>query len=221
MIGDARAPGSEPATEVELLFEVGAFRASDRDRAGVNDGGRMAMNRKIFIAAGFLIAIQPRVASAQPAAPPAPEPSEEQAWFGHEWVWVNAEVGVIGGKVGCFDTTEGCAGGSGAGVLVGAGLGLRLLFMTVGPVFRTGTVGDGQLTTIGPEIGFHFPEGRRYEFHAGLGASFAHYTPPGESEIDPVYTRPNFDPVIGFAPRARRLRYRGHALALSRAQRHR
>lgn len=104
------------------------------------------------------------------------EADKEDAGRGLEWVWLNAEVG--GEHLGLqtfkgdqlvdpelVETTQ-------TGLVFGAGLGLRLLFFTVGARFRFGKFADWQLWTLGAEGGLRIPMGR-LEPYVMLGAGYA------------------------------------------------
>jgi len=58
------------------------------------------------------------------------------------------------------------------GPMAGVGVGLRLLFLTVGPRFRFGHFRDWDLWTLGAEVGFKAPLGAVEPFFA-LGAGYA------------------------------------------------
>ncbi len=101
---------------------------------------------------------------------------KEDSGRGLEFVALNAEVGpeVLGlhtlKNKGLVDGT--LIDSKGAGLLVGAGLGVRLLAFTVGARFRFGNFSDWQLWTLGAEAGFHIPLGN-LEPYASLGAGYA------------------------------------------------
>jgi hypothetical protein len=82
---------------------------------------------------------------------------------GLEWFYLNAEAGfehlglqtfktgnLVDAKI--VSTTQ-------TGGLVGVGLGLRLVFITIGPRFRVGMFSDYQLWTLDGEIGLRIPLG--------------------------------------------------------------
>jgi len=104
------------------------------------------------------------------------EADKEDAGRGLEWVWLNAEVGgehlglqtfkadgLVDGEL--IKTTQ-------TGLVFGAGLGLRLLFFTVGARFRMGMFSDWRLWTLGAEGGLRIPMGR-LEPYATVGAGYA------------------------------------------------
>ena len=71
---------------------------------------------------------------------------------------------------------------SDVGSLLGAGTGLRLLFLTVGPRFRFGHFKDWNLWTLDLEAGWHVPLGQ-LEPYATLGAGYARMTGGQASDI--------------------------------------
>jgi len=115
------------------------------------------------------------------AAQPTPEQTLSEADHkdsgrGLEFVWLNGEVGVThlaleafkGDKLrqqGINDTTT-------TAFTAGAGVGVRLLFFTLGARFRWGTANDFKHLTVGAEAGVHFPLGS-LEPYAGLGVGYA------------------------------------------------
>jgi hypothetical protein len=71
------------------------------------------------------------------------------------------------------------------GFLYGAGLGLRLLFLTIGPRFRMGMFGDYNLWTLGGELGLRIPIGR-VEPYLMLGAGYASLSGLNTGELNGV-----------------------------------
>src|SRR5262249_2768089 len=83
---------------------------------------------------------------------------------GLEWVYFNAEGGFeqLGLKTFNVDRdnfTAGFVDTSAAGGVVGAGAGLRLIFITIGPRARLGFFPNYQLYSLGGEVGLHIPLG--------------------------------------------------------------
>jgi hypothetical protein len=82
---------------------------------------------------------------------------------GLEWFYLNAEAGFEHLGLQTFksgplvDTT--IVGSTQTGGLVGVGLGLRLVFITIGPRFRVGLFNDYQLWTLDAEVGLRIPLG--------------------------------------------------------------
>lgn len=121
--------------------------------------------------------------------PPSPEQDlrsaeEQDSGRGLEVFWVNGEAGVqvlglqtfkANGLVdpALVETTQ-------VGPLVGAGLGFRLLYLTLGPRFRYGNFGEWQLWTLDGELGLRIPIGRVEPYflaaggYASIGAVDAH-----------------------------------------------
>ena len=151
---------------------------------------------------GLLGAGQPQL-SIPPPAPLTPaqirtvqrldQAKREDSGRGLEWVWIDVDGGfeqlglqtLNGGNqsfVGGFVKT------SSSGGAVGAGVGARVLFLTLLLRARVGVFDSGQLYRIGPEAGFHVPLGR-VEPHVALGLGYAamgglHDTVGGAAEAD-------------------------------------
>jgi hypothetical protein len=101
---------------------------------------------------------------------------KEDSGRGLEFVWLNAELGpeYLG-----LETlrARGLVGSQGihskdAGMMYGAGLGMRLLVFTFGARFRFGNFPDWQLWTLNAEAGMHIPIGR-VEPYVTLGGGYA------------------------------------------------
>jgi len=101
---------------------------------------------------------------------------KEDSGRGLEFVALNAEVGpeVLGLRTlkdkGLVDGT--LIDSTGTGLMVGAGLGVRMLAYTLGARFRFGNFSDWQMWTLGAEGGFHIPLGN-LEPYASLGVGYA------------------------------------------------
>jgi len=101
---------------------------------------------------------------------------KEDSGRGLEFVWLNAEVGpeYLGLETfkagGLVDAK--LARSKQAGMMYGAGLGLRLLVFTFGARFRLGNFSDYQLWTLNGEVGMHIPLGR-IEPYFTLGGGYA------------------------------------------------
>lgn len=127
----------------------------------------------------------PAAPGADPFAPSPPSDVTEQelenadrkdTGRGLEFVWLNAEIGFehLGLQTfkakhlvdaGTVDTTQ-------TGPVYGAGLGLRLVFLTFGARFRFGSFSDWQLWTLNGELGIHIPLGM-IEPYFTLGGGYA------------------------------------------------
>ncbi len=128
--------------------------------------------------------LKPPEAVQTDTAPSAPAQTEaqldradkEDSGRGLEFVALNAEVGpeVLGLRTlkdsGLVDGT--LIDSKGTGLMVGAGLGVRLLAYTIGARFRFANFSDWQMWTLGAEAGFHIPLGN-LEPYASLGAGYA------------------------------------------------
>jgi hypothetical protein len=94
-----------------------------------------------------------------------------------EWVWIDAHGGFEQvGLVTLGGTQQQLTGGkvptSASGGVVGAGVGVRLLYLTLLVRGRIGVSAIGQLYRVGLEAGFHVPLGR-VEPHVELGGGYA------------------------------------------------
>jgi hypothetical protein len=100
----------------------------------------------------------------------------EDAGRGLEFFWINGEIGFEHLGLQTFkannlvdaavvDTTQ-------TGLLFGGGLGVRLVFLTLGARFRLGTFSEWQLWTLNGELGIRIPLGS-LEPYFTLGAGYA------------------------------------------------
>lgn len=120
-----------------------------------------------------------------PAAPPPSESATEQqlekskeqdSGRGLEWVYLNAEGGFeqVGLQTFNVDKQNFSAGffdTSASGGVLGAGLGVRLLFLTLGGRARLGLFKSWQLFSAGGELGIHIPLGN-FEPRVELGGGY-------------------------------------------------
>ena len=101
---------------------------------------------------------------------------KEDSGRGLEFVSLNAEVGPQYLGLHTFKANHLVTGSDvkskGAGMVYGAGLGVRYLAFTLGARFRFGNFSDWQLWTLGAEAGLHIPLGR-LEPYFTLGAGYA------------------------------------------------
>jgi hypothetical protein len=130
---------------------------------------------------------QPAYGQPQPAsqvqagglAPPPSAPRDPESWKteqsldtaekkdagrGLEWFWINAEAGFQHLGLQTFKD-GGLVDGSkvpttGTGPIFGGGLGLRLMFITIGPRFRYASLSRYALWTLDAEVAMRFPLGR-------------------------------------------------------------
>lgn len=122
--------------------------------------------------------------STPPPETPAQAQTEEQlddaqkkdSGKGLEWVYLNAEIGFQHLGLQTFsannlvdanivDTTQ-------TGPLYGAGLGVRLIFITIGAQFRIATFSNYDLWTLNGQVGLKIPLGR-FEPYGTLGGGYA------------------------------------------------
>lgn len=134
------------------------------------------------LSAGGLAPPPPLGEEQDPNAPPPVDPSypppeeEKDSGRGLTWVWFNFEGGFQHVGLQTFNVDEealtaGFVDTSASGGVIGAGLGVRLLFVTLGPRVRLGFFPDWQLFSLGGELGFHIPIGN-LEPHFDLGFGY-------------------------------------------------
>jgi len=103
------------------------------------------------------------------------EADSEDTGRGLEFVWLNGEVGyqLVGLAALSDDNLLDVEGGIGhsSGIVYGAGLGVRLLTVTLGARFRYGSFADWHMWSINAEGAFHIPLGR-LDLYFGLGAGY-------------------------------------------------
>lgn len=101
---------------------------------------------------------------------------EADSGRGLEWFYINAEAGVQHLGLQTFEANNlidaEVVETSQTGFLFGAGLGLRLVFITVGPRFRLATFSDYQVWTLNGELGLRIPIGS-VEPYFTVGAGYA------------------------------------------------
>lgn len=126
----------------------------------------------------------PATTQTGPTAPPVQSQTEKDleeakkkdSKRGLEWFWFNAEGGFsmvdMRTFVGNEDFTFGFVPTQATGGTVGAGVGFRLLILTIGARGRIGLFEPWHMFTVGPEIGLHIPLGR-VEPHFELGGGYA------------------------------------------------
>lgn len=104
------------------------------------------------------------------------EAEQEDSGRGLEWIYFNVEGGyeylgletLKSDGLTYGDTVSSTAGGP----MIGAGAGVRLIFITLGGRARLGMFDQWNLATINAEVGFHFPLGE-LEPHIIIGAGYA------------------------------------------------
>lgn len=101
---------------------------------------------------------------------------EKDSGRGLSWFYLDAEGGYQFVQLQTFEVdqdslTAGLVPNDASGGFFGAGLGLQLFVMTIGPRFRAGFFPNWQIFSIGPELGFHFPIGF-LEPHFELGGGY-------------------------------------------------
>ena len=102
---------------------------------------------------------------------------KEDSKRGLEWFWINAEGGFSFVDMRTFvvddkDFTAGFLPTQATGGMVGAALGVRLIFLTIGARGRVGFYDPWNMFTVGGELGLHIPLGR-IEPHFELGGGYA------------------------------------------------
>lgn len=88
---------------------------------------------------------------------------KEDSGRGLEFFWLNGEIGVNHLGLQTFKANDlvdaEILKSTQTGLMFGGGLGLRLIFLTLGARFRLGTFSDWQLWTLNLEAGFRIPIG--------------------------------------------------------------
>jgi hypothetical protein len=128
----------------------------------------------------------------RPPAPVATPPGEsetlqrleraerEDAGRGLEFLWVDVEGGYAYTDLQAFASSSLLDGtvlsDGGAGLALGAGVGVRLIFLTLGARFRLTRLDDFDLWTLGGEIGLHLPHGA-FEPSFTFGVAYAGASP--------------------------------------------
>jgi hypothetical protein len=102
---------------------------------------------------------------------------EEDAGRGLTWVWIEVEGGYEHVGLSTFESDEqaltaGFVESTGDGAVVGAGLGVKLLFLTLGARGRAGFFEAFQLMSLGGEVGARIPLGN-LEPRFAVGAGWA------------------------------------------------
>jgi hypothetical protein len=115
------------------------------------------------------------------------EAKKEDSGRGLELVWINVEGGFENVGLSTFNVDEeeltaGFISTSSSGGMVGAGVGLRLVFITLGARGRVGFFNDWQIFSLGGELGAHIPLGV-LDPHVDLGFGYA-----GLGSFDSVVT---------------------------------
>ena len=125
------------------------------------------------------------------------EAEAEDTGRGLEFVWLNGEVGyqLVGLAALSDDNLLDVEGGIGhsSGVVYGAGLGVRLLTVTLGARFRYGSFADWYMWSLNAEGAFHVPLGS-LDLYFGVGAG---YVSAGGFDDD-IYFAPSDIEVRGF-----------------------
>jgi hypothetical protein len=132
--------------------------------------------------------------------PPTPNPSEtvarleraerEDSGRGLEFVWIDVEGGYEYLSLQAFHSGSLLDGAvledSGSGLSLGAGAGVRLVFVTLGARFRIAQLSDWNLWTLGGELGLHLPFGAlEPSFRVGVGyAALANPSAEGLPGLD-------------------------------------
>jgi hypothetical protein len=141
------------------------------------------------------LAPPPAVESQKPAEQPPTGPGttetdlarseKEDSGRGLEFFWLNGEVGVGHFGLGTYDPgdlVDSSVETKQTGLVAGAGLGVRLVFLTLGARFRYAPFKDWKLWTLGAEGGLHVPLGS-LEPYFTLGLGYASIK-PSEGELD-------------------------------------
>jgi hypothetical protein len=103
----------------------------------------------------------------------------QDAGRGLEWVWLNVEGGFSHVGLRTFNVHDesfaaGFVATTANGGQVGAGIGARLLFFTVGARGRLGLYDAYRIFSVGPEAGLHIPLGK-LDPHFDLGGGYTSF----------------------------------------------
>ncbi|HTQ08105.1 MAG TPA: hypothetical protein VMI54_29830 [Polyangiaceae bacterium] len=112
---------------------------------------------------------------------------QEDSGRGLQYVWLNADVGVTYVALGSKLFEPGYMKPDQTGLVTGAGVGARLLFVTLGARFRYAPMPRYNLWSLGFEAGIHAPFGA-LEPYATLGAGYVSLGTfrGGRAEVDSV-----------------------------------
>ncbi len=101
---------------------------------------------------------------------------QEDSGRGLEWVYLNGEIGMEHLGLQTFKANHlvdaNVVKSTQTGLMYGGGVGVRLVFLTLGARFRMGNFSDWQLWTLNGELGLHIPLGN-LEPYFTLGAGYA------------------------------------------------
>jgi hypothetical protein len=127
--------------------------------------------------------MDPTIPSPQPVKKPDPtteeqleEAKDKDAGRGLSFFYLNAEAGFEHVGLQTFNIDEenftaGFVDTESSGAVIGTGVGVQVLFLTVGARGRVGFFDAWQLFSVGGEVGFRFPFGR-FEPHFELGGGY-------------------------------------------------
>jgi hypothetical protein len=159
-----------------------------QDNSGMNSGG---------------LAPPPAVEPAEQPAPPTSTEREltradhEDSGRGLEFVWLNAEAGFQHLGLQTFHANNlvdaSLVKSTQSGLLVGAGAGVRLIFLTAGARFRLGNFNAWQLWTLDAELGMRIPLGNLEPYFTFAGG----YASLGSFSTNSLFTKDGID-VRGF-----------------------
>lgn len=111
---------------------------------------------------------------------------QEDSGRGLEFVWLAGEVGIGHFGLGAIDSGELALANvdesKQTGLVAGAGLGVRIIYLTFGARFRYAPLPDWTLWTVGAEGGLHIPIGS-LEPYFTLGLGYVNVKPK-EGELD-------------------------------------
>lgn len=129
----------------------------------------------------------------------------EDSGRGLEFVWLEAETGYEYLALQSFHDNELLDGeaiaGAGSALTLGAGAGVRLVFLTVGGRFRLASSEDWDLWTLNAEVGLHVPIGAlepSFTFSAGY-ASLGAFSAEGAGGLPNDIDVSGFDARLGAA----------------------
>lgn len=131
------------------------------------------------------------------------EAKDKDSGRGLEWIWLNAEFGFEHLGLETFHANQlvdaAIVNTTQTGLMYGAGLGVRLVFITLGARFRFSSFSAFDLWTLNGEAGLRIPLGK-LEPHLFIGGGFA--SVGGFSTSDLGGVDPNHVEITGYDVRA-------------------
>jgi hypothetical protein len=142
----------------------------------------------------------PYMTSTTPTEQELERAEREDSGRGLEFFYINVEAGGQHLGLQTFDANDlidaEVAKTTQTGAVLGAGLGLRLVFLTIGPRFRIGLFDQWQIWTLNGEVGLRIPIGN-VEPYFTLGGGYASIGAFSKDNIGPDFNSSDVD-ISGF-----------------------